>query len=117
MNENEWKTVQKKKSGRLPRPKNQLKDFHQGKCTINSCNKNVLFNHLMCFSHYFEFYPNPDYKKRAYKLLTECQGGCGKLNDDCTCTETDLFKGSKFKGWENYYDKMVEQPLVCECCM
>lgn len=76
------------------------------KCTMKKCNKKVLFEHLLCFKHYFEFYPNPEYQKRAYKKITECSGGCGKPKNDCTCTETDFFKGDKFKGWKNFAEKI-----------
>lgn len=78
------------------------------KCKINSCNKKVLFDHLFCFKHYFQYYPNPEYQKRAYKKLTECSGGCGNLINECTCTETDLFKGNRFKGWENFVEKVIK---------
>jgi hypothetical protein len=102
MNNGEWKTIEKSKKNK----NNNVIENKDGKCRINSCNKKVLFKYILCFKHYFEYYPNPEYKKKAYKILTECQGGCGKLKDECTCTETDLFKGCHFKGWNNYIEKM-----------
>lgn len=67
------------------------------KCNINSCKNKVLFEHLYCFKHYFQYYPDSEYKKRAYKIITTCSGGCGQLKNECTCTETYLFLGDKFK--------------------